>query len=379
MARRRVKVDLVRERLRNQKLLQSEFRKADEAVAWLGAVQSQEYAGAKWALGQRATGLTDPDIEDAFNRGTILRTHVLRPTWHFVARADIKWLLELSGPRVHAVSAHYYRTMELNELFSRSRKVFERALAGGKHLTRSELARALEKAGIHAKGPRLAYLVMHSELNAVICSGPRLGKQFTYALFDERAPNARSLSRDEALAELTRRYFNSHGPATLRDYVWWSGLTVREARAGLEMIKPKLVQEAMDGLVYWFPPSTSPTRRARSTVHLLPVYDEHLIAYKDRDIVLDESCPRVPWFLGAEFPNQLVINGRITGAWRRTLDANGVHIEVTPFRPLERIERRGLEGAAERHRQFMNAPVTLTCSPASKSGRGSPGKRGIRQ
>src|SRR5262245_53216938 len=182
---RGLKIDLARERLRNQKLLQSEFRKADEAVAWLGAVQSQEYAGAKWALGQRAQGLTDPDVDEAFNRGTILRTHILRPTWHFVARADIRWLLALSAPRVHAVSAHYYRTMELDDkLFARSRKVFERALAGGKHLTRSELARRLEKAGILAKGPRLAFLMMHSELNAVICSGPRQGKQFTYALLD---------------------------------------------------------------------------------------------------------------------------------------------------------------------------------------------------
>jgi Winged helix DNA-binding domain len=355
-----VKVNLVRERLRNQKLLQSEFCKADEAVAWLGAVQSQEYAGAKWALGQRANGLTDPDIEDAFNRGMILRTHVLRPTWHFVARADIKWLLALSGPRVHAVSAHYYRKMELNELFVRSRKVFERALAGGKRLTRSELARALEKAGIVAKGPRLAYLVMHAELDAVICSGPRQGRQFTYALLEERAPNAKSLSRDDALAELTRRYFNSHGPATLRDYVWWSGLTVRDARAGLEMIKPKLAQEARDGLVYWLPASTSPTRRATATVHLLPIYDEHLIAYKDRGIVLDESCTRGPWSMVAEFPNQLVVNGRVTGAWGRTVSEKGVHIRVKPFRSLTRIELRGLEAATERHGRFMNLPVTLT-------------------
>jgi hypothetical protein len=350
VARRGVKVDLVRERLRNQKLLQSEFHKPDEAVAWLGAVQSQDYTGAKWALGQRANGLTDPDIENAFNRGTILRTHVLRPTWHFVARADIRWLLALSGPRVHAISAHYYRKMELDDrLFARSRKVFERALAGGKHLTRPELARALEKAGILAKGPRLAYLVMHAELDGVICSGPRQGKQFTYALLDERAPDARSLSRDDALAELTRRYFTSHGPATLRDYAWWSGLTVREARAGLEMIKPKLVQEALDGLVYWFPPSTSPTRRATSTVHLLPIYDEHLIAYKDRGIVLDESCGRALWSMVAEFPHQLVVNGRVTGAWRRTVSNKAVHIRVRPFRSLTRIELRGLEAAAERH------------------------------
>jgi hypothetical protein len=356
-----MKVDLVRERLRNQKLLGSEFRKADDVVAWLGAVQSQEYSGAKWALGQRANGLTDAGIDEAFNRGMILRTHVLRPTWHFVAPADIRWMLALSAPRVQAVSAHYYRQMELDDrLFARSRKVFERALAGGKHLMRSELARALAKAGILAKGPRLAFLVMHAELNAVICSGPRQGKQFTYALLDERAPDAGILARDDALAELARRYFNSHGPATVRDYVWWSGLTVRDARAGLEMIKPKLVQEAVNGLVYWFPASASATRPEGSTVHLLPVYDEHLIAHKDRAIVLDKSCGGVLWSMVAEFPNQLVVNGRVTGGWRRIVSEKSVHIHVKPFRALTRIERRGLETAAEQHGRFMNLPVTLS-------------------
>ena len=225
---------LVRERLRNQSLAVSRLRTPGEVVAWLGAAQAQDYAGAKWALGLRAKGLTDAAVEQAFDEGAILRTHILRPTWHFVAPADIRWMLALSAPRVHAVNAYAYRTFELDAaVLARSRAALERALAGGRQLTRLELAKVLQRAGVQADGPRLAHVMMHAELDAVICSGARRGKQFTYALLEERAPRAKVLPRDEALAELTRRYFASHGPATLRDYVWWSGLTARDARAGM--------------------------------------------------------------------------------------------------------------------------------------------------
>ena len=229
-------IDLVRMRLRNQKLARSEFREPGDVVAWLGAAQAQDYPSAKWAIGMRANGITDADVERAFNEGTVLRTHFLRPTWHFVTPADIRWMLTLSGPRVHAVNASYYRKFGLDSAtLARSRATLERALQSGTHLTRSELASALRRAGIAADGPRLAYLVMHAELDQVICSGARRGKQFTYALLDQRVQGVATVARDEALAELTRRYFSSRGPATLRDYVWWSGLTVRDARAGIEM------------------------------------------------------------------------------------------------------------------------------------------------
>ncbi len=261
-------------------------------VAWFGAVQAQEYPAARWALGLRARGLTDRQVAHAFDAGEILRTHAMRPTWHFVARADIRWLQMLTGPRVQTLNAYYARKNELDaKTVARSREVIERTLAGGHQRTRTELAAALGKAGIRAEGQRLAYLMMSAELDQVICSGPRRGKQFTYALLEERAPKASLLPRDEALRELTRRYFTSHGPATLRDYVWWSGLTMADARRGVEIAGRALVRETFGELTCWSGASTPAFTlrslggggtRKRSSAHLLPIYDEYLIAYKDR-------------------------------------------------------------------------------------------------
>lgn len=352
-------IDLVRRRLRNQKLARSDFRKPGDVVAWLGAVQAQDYPAATWAVGLRGNGITIADVERAFNEGTIVRTHFLRPTWHFVAPADIRWMLALSAPRVHAVNASYYRKFGLDSaILARSRAALERALRDAKQLTRSELASVLERAGIPADGPRLAYLMMHAELDGVICSGARRGKQFTYALLEERVPLAPTLKPAEALAELTRRYFSSHGPATVRDYVWWSGLRVRDARAGIEMARTALVQEVINGRTYWFAPSRGTAQPASPSVYLLPNYDEFGIAYKDRGVVPDLPRPRG---LGApEFGHLLVIDGQLVGRWRRTLTTRTVIIEVQAFRALRKPEGRALEVSAARYGRFMNMPVTLT-------------------
>ncbi len=203
-------------------------------VARLAAVQAQDYYGAQWALGARLVGAVDGDIEDAFNRGELLRTHLLRPTWHFVAPDDIVWLLRLTGPRVQAASVYRYRQLELETgLLKRSDSALAEALAKGSYLTRDELGGILEAKGIpQATGQRLAYLVMHAELEAVICSGPRRGKQFTYALLDDRVAVGERLSREQGLAELAGRYFATRGPASVRDFAKWSGLTLKSAREG---------------------------------------------------------------------------------------------------------------------------------------------------
>jgi len=243
---------IVRLRLRDHKLATSEFRTPEQVVSWLGAVQAQDYPGAKWALGLRARGVTDAMVEQAFGDGRILRTHVLRPIWHFLAPGDIRWILCICGPRVHAMNATYYRKMELDApTFNRAISVIERALEGGKHLTRAELASVLKRGGIEAAGMRLAYLVMHAELDAVICSGPRRANQFTYALLDERVPPVPVMDREASLAALAGRYFSSHGPATLRDYVWWSGLRTADARTGIEMNRSTLEQRIIDGRTFW--------------------------------------------------------------------------------------------------------------------------------
>jgi hypothetical protein len=261
---------------------------------------------------------------------------------------------------VNAANAFYYRRLELDaRTFAKSRRVIERVLRGGSFLTRTELATALARAGLPAEGVRLAYLVMEAELAALVCSGPRRGKQMTYALLEERVPAARALTRDEALATLTQRYFTSHGPATLRDYVWWSGLTAQEARAGLEMTRTSWAEETRDGRTTWCAPSQAATRLPSPLVHLLPTYDEFLIAYKDREGLRD---PRQPARRLAfdEYAHHLVIDGRLRGTWKRTLGARRVELSVRPLRTLSRDEQRALALAAARYGQFVGKPVTVT-------------------
>jgi hypothetical protein len=345
---------LLHQRLSNQWLQHAEPRTPADVVSWLGAVQSQDFTGAKWALGLRAPGLSNADVDRAFDAGAILRTHVLRPTWHFVAPADIRWLLALTGPRVHAVNASYYRQQELDpRTLARSRAVFEHVLHGGKHLTRTALAASLQRAGISASGLRLALLVMHAELDAVICSGPRQGKQFTYALLEERVPRATALTHDEALEALTRRYFTSHGPATLRDYVWWSGLTVREARLGLELARTVLEEGTVGDRVFWWTAPVAARPRRKRAAHLLPNYDEYLIAYKDREPVLSRPAGGAP---GEEFAHHLVIDGRLAGSWKRT--TNPVGVEVKPYGQLTAAQARALDAAVAAHRAFFEVAAT---------------------
>lgn len=352
--------DLVSQRLRNQRLTRSTFRDPADVVTWLGAVQSQDYPGAKWGVGLRTPGLTSEAFDRAFDEGRILRTHILRPTWHFVPRADIRWMLSLSAPRVHAAIGSYFRRLELDrKTIEQSQAVFARALRGMKALTRAELSDALSGAGIAARGQRLAAIVFHAELDALICSGPLRGKQFTYMLLDERAPDAITLDRDAALAELTLRFFRSHGPATIRDFVWWSGLTTKEAKEGLDAIRKSVVQEKLGDLTCWMVPSRATAPPGEGSVYLLPNYDEYLIAYKDRGHVqglpTTADAPR-----GFDiYAHLLVVDGKFAGTWRRQEKGNAVRISTTPFRPLKRVHTRALAAQAERLGVFMGVPVTI--------------------
>jgi Winged helix DNA-binding domain len=366
--------DLRRQRLHNQQLLAPDFTKPGDLVKLLGAVQAQDYHGAKWALGQRLLGATDESIEKAFTDGKILRTHVMRPTWHFVAPADIRWLLKLTGPRVNASNSHYHRKLELDDaIFKRSNKALVSALKGGKQLTRDVLRNVLEQAGISTTGLRFVHILCRAEVDGVICSGARSGKQFTYALLDERAPQTKELTRDEALAELTGRYFTSHGPATSQDFVWWSGLSIGDAMAGIDMIKRRLIREVLDGKTYWFGSSKPATKnvsdairgsktgpQARTPVaHLLPTYDEYLIAYKDRTAAIGPPDDKQSVPGNAVFSSPIVIEGRVVGRWKRTLKGDSALITLCPFASFSKAEKQAVEEAAYRYGSFLNMKVLL--------------------
>jgi len=268
--------------------------------------------------------------------------------------------VQLTGPRVSAVTDYYFRKFDLDQpVFNRSNAVITRALQGGKHLTRDELGKALTSARIDANGLRLAYLIIRAELDAVICSGARRGKQFTYALLDERVRHRKTLERDEALAELTMRYFTGHGPALLQDFVWWSGLTVADAKAGLEMVRPKLNQEVIDGNNYWFGALEQIPKMKPSIVHLLPNYDEYLIAFKDRRASFDPTLQgKIGERDNALFAHIVVLNGQVIGGWQRTIKNSGVMIHANLLVGLSKPDHLAFEKAAERYCKFLKKPLS---------------------
>jgi hypothetical protein len=355
-----VHADIAARRLLNQRLTRPEFRRPCDVIAWFGAMQAQEFESAKWALALRMReGTAGAEIQRAFDQGRILRTHAMRPTWHFVTPADIRWLVELTAPRVHRAMATYRRRFGLDAaLLTRGTSIIESALADRRYLTRRELSDQLRQSGLALDNFPLALLMMYAEFEGVICSGPRRGRQFTYALTAERAPGAARLSRDEAVATLCRRYFRSHGPATIRDFVWWSGLTTADARRGLEMIRAR--HEDVDGLKYW----SVNAGRGRTTrddlVHLLPIYDEYVVSYRDRHPV-----PYGPPGISAGrklpvvFQHALVIAGQVAGTWRTSRNSGRGVIDAYSLRPLTRREQRALSPAVERYARFLGESVRL--------------------
>lgn len=325
-------------------------------MRWLGAVQAQDYFGSLWAIGLRMWSAVEADVEQAMAEGRIVRTHPTRDTWHFVAAEDIRWLLALTAPGRIASYAAWDRRLELDDAtIARSRAVFAETLQGGKQLTRRELAAALGQAGISTAGLRMTFLLAHAELEGVIVSGVRRGKQFTHALLDEMVPVAGTLERDEALAELARRYFTSHGPATLQDFSWWSGLPAADSRAGLEMAKSHLIQEKIDGKLYWLAPFSSSVTDASPTVYVLPAYDEYTVAYTDRRAVLDPAHAVVTG--NGIFSPIIVLDGRVAGTWKRTFKKEAVIITRSLFTSLDDAQSQALTSAIERYSRFIGKPV----------------------
>ena len=352
-------------RLASQRLAGEAFRDPSDVVRWLGAVQAQDYAGAKWALALRGRGFTDVALDRAFDEGRFLRTHVMRPTWHFVAPEDLRWLLALTAPRVHAANTYVYRAVELDRaVFSRARKVVATALRGGRALTRAELGARLEKRGIPASGLRLACIVMHAELEGLVCSGPLRGRQHTYMLLDERVPPVQPLTRDEALEALARRFFTSHGPATPRDLAWWSGLTVTDARRAIALAGSKLQPIVIEGSTLWASADcdVSPApRSAASMVHLLPNFDEHVVAYRDREHTFHPDMRNVERRTGDQplAVHLITRDGLVIGRWRRRLEKARVVALIQPLAALSARDRRGFVKAADAYAKFLERPVTM--------------------
>lgn len=325
------RVEISTRRLLNQQVARPKFGSAQDLVSWMGAIQAQDYGMAKWALGMRLSGFTEALVDKALDAGDILRTHLLRPTWHLVASRDIRWLLQLTAPQVQARLRSRQKELGLTpEILSRSRKIIEKALAAGDHLTRADLVLAFQRGRLGADGQRAAHLLVAAELDGLICSGRKKGKKQTYALLEARVPRARKLNREEALARLARKYFTSHGPATLRDFVWWSGLPVGEAKRGIALAGTSLRSFAGGKAVYWHSPSEA-GKISGSSVHLIPAYDEFIISYQDRSPSLSAGLRKEVISSNGLFRPVLVVNGQEAGLWRRAVKRRTMRIEAAVF------------------------------------------------
>lgn len=343
--------DIANLRVYNHHLNHDKFKTPEEVVGYMCAMQAQEYAHSKWAIGLRMLSSGGNAVEKAMTTGTILRTHVLRPTWHFVLPQDIRWMLSLTGPRINAGNATMYKKQEVTDaIFNKSFDVFIKAMQGGKQLIRTEIVSALHEANIATNDLRLTILLMKAELEQLICSGARQGKQFTYALLDERAPITPSIDRDEAVARLVLRYFTSHGPATVNDFVHWSGLTVADAKSGIEINKNQLTNVIVDGISYWMNANIDPGKVKSSGAYLLPVYDELIIAYKNRDAMVPAKF-RDKMGVITFFPT-IMVNNRVIGSWGRNIGKKSIDIELKPFDKLNKTESQAIETAIQRFKKF---------------------------
>jgi hypothetical protein len=346
-------IDIPRLRLRNQQLDRPRFRSATDLVSHMGAVQAQEYWGGKLGTGLRLPNGTDAAVEQAIAAREIVRTWPMRGTLHFVAADDARWMLRLLTPRVIRGVAARRRQLELdNAEFAKARKLIVGALEGRNVVTRLELGRLLRENGIETRENRGGHIMFQLAQEETIVFGPHQGKQPAFALFDDWLPPAPVLEGDEAIVELTKRYFTSHGPATIADLCWWSGLTVREVKIGLEGAKDSLIEE--DG--YWMAPPT-PVRSSRSRgVHLLPPFDEYTVAYRDRSAVIDAAHARLA-SNGGIFAPIVVIDGQVLGTWRRTLTEDNLSITATPFESFSTDVVDALTKAAERQARFLGVPL----------------------
>ena len=334
---------------------------ATEVVRGLLAVQAENHSQASWAVAARTSGMTEAEFTRLFDDGEILRTHVLRSTWHFVDPADIRWLAELSEKRLRRLIVGRQRELGIDDAaLDAALGVVIEALSGGAHVSRGQIGERLSARGLPASGSQVALVMIRAELLALVCSGALQGREQTYALLDERAPGAPRLDEDEALAELALRYFTSHGPATERDLTYWATLTLGDVRTGLAAVAERLQRFEHDGRTYWFAQEPPPDGTLEPRGHLLQLLDEYYRGYQDSRYVLDADglLPR-----GRE-PSigMALVDGQYAARMRRKIGKRSVRFDLDPLRSLDPDEVAALSEAAERYGRFLALEPNLVIS-----------------
>jgi hypothetical protein len=358
-----ISTEIAYRRLISQQLEHNNLVTPKEVIAWMGAMQAQDFPMAKWAVGVRLPGSTEAIIETAINQGEILRTHLLRPTWHFVSAEDIRWMLDLTATHIKKAQSSRDRVLELSEeVYSHSNRVIGEALRDGSHLTRDALVTELNKAGIATDQNRAAHLLARAEIEKIICSGAIFHGKPTYASLDKRVPQTKGMLREEALAELARRYFTSRSPATLQDFTWWSGLPVKATFEGLELIRSELIAEDINGTTYWLTADGLTRFQMQPVVQLLPPFDELIISYTDRSAPIPAELEKHMKQISVRgvFRPIIVCNGQIIGIWKRTVVKENMMLEIQLFPTDNSLPLDLIQKAADQYGRFSGKQSTLT-------------------
>jgi len=342
-------------RLISQKIATPEFKTATEVVSRMGAIQAQDFLMSKWAIGVRLSDPAVDIVESSINKGEIVRIHVLRPTWHLISSADIHWMMMLSTQKIKSSFKARYKELDLTEsVISKTQAIIVRKLSNGFNLTREELADEFTKSKIRTDANRLSHILFCAELDGLVCSGPIKKNKITYALLHEWVPKKTDLTRDEALAELAKRYFLSRFPATLEDFTWWSNLSATDSRRALDFVKSGFYSETIGAQKYWFPGSINGEISINESVYLLPAYDEFLISYRDRSSSLSlVNNKRTVSDNGIFYPT-IVVNGQVAGIWKRTVQKDKVIIRTDFFQSPGKVVRKMAEKKAELFGKFLN-------------------------
>jgi hypothetical protein len=355
-------LDIARWRLRSQHLVTPYAVSAREAVGSLLAIQAENPGQAAWAVASRTQNPDQADLATLLDTGAVLRTHVLRPTWHFVRAEDVGWLLDLTGPHVRRVTGQQLRnTHGLDERsIDRTVAAITEALSSRGQLTRAQLADELRERGIPGSGQMLMILLAHAELDGLICSGASVDGEHTYALMGERVPTPRRLGRTEALAELALRYFTGHGPATERDLAYWATLTLTDARAGLQQVRDRLDSFQHHGRTFWHAPADAPGGPQEPAGHLLQILDETYRGYQDSRWVLDAAgdVPRTR----ETAAGMALVDAQLLATMRRTIAHDHVQFDLRPYRALTPPQIEALDQAARRYGEYLRLKARLTLS-----------------
>lgn len=347
-------------RLVSQKLYKTTSNSPQEIVHHLGAMQAQDYAMAKWAIGSRCDA-SEKEIEEAINSAQIIRTHILRPTWHFVAAEDIHWMLDVSGPQVKRIVTSYVKKYGLDtKKLEQLNASIEKILAGNNHLTRDEIMQELNIKKTSKEGSLGGLIMMNAELDGLVCNGKMKGKQITYALLEERVAKPKTnLSKEEGLAKLAQRYFESHGPATVLDFSWWSGFSPTTCKLAISSIESELNSVEIDNQEYWFGANFSDADNFCESVHFLAAFDEILISYKTREASILLEHQSKAFTNNGIFKPIILENGKVIGTWKRTLKKDHAKIETQFFHEIDKVKKAELFDEIRSFENYLETKVII--------------------